>query len=311
MRMYDLLLRIRRERLVRYPRIFVYRTRTYFGVSKALVAIIGTEACRWYRYGGCTMCPYPQYKPKEINVERDLKLVLRRLESERPQALMLYSSGSVLDEREVPFKLLKEFLSKIPESVKEVFIETRPEFVDDRLVELDTHAHIMPAIGLETSNDVVRLYHIRKGFLRKDFLKALEIAKKYAFGVKAYVLLKPPMMLEFEAYEDAKRTLKDVDKDGVRVVSVNPVHADPGTLQYYLLKRGLRKPPSMLTLFKLLSENFGRRYVLISEPLKAGKPEGIRPRKDIKEELRRLKEAVRNQDPRPIEEYLAEKQDSA
>ena len=162
----------------------------------------------------------------------------------------------------------------------------------------------MPAIGLETSNDIVRIYHIRKGFLRKDFLKALENAKKYAFGVKVYALLKPPMMLEEEALWDLKRTLKDVDLEGVRVVSVNPVHADPGTLQYELLKRKLRKPPSMCSLFEALKDAFNRRYVVISEPLKAGRPEGIRPCKDIKEELKVLKKAVRNQDPEPIIEYL-------
>ena len=57
------------------------------------------------------------------------------------------------------------------------------------------------AVGLETSNDKIRIECINKNFLFKDFVRASETAKKYGVTTKAYLLLKPPFINEKDTLE--------------------------------------------------------------------------------------------------------------
>jgi len=52
------------------------------------------------------------------------------------------------------------------------------------------------AIGLETTNDLIRKDCINKGFSFSDFIRASEVAGKNDTSVKAYLMLKPPFLSE-------------------------------------------------------------------------------------------------------------------
>ena len=57
------------------------------------------------------------------------------------------------------------------------------------------------AIGLETSNDIIRKDCINKGFSFSDFTRASEVAKKNDVTVKAYLMQKPPVSFRRNCHE--------------------------------------------------------------------------------------------------------------
>ncbi len=231
----------------------------------AIAIVLSTIGCSHARdeNGGCTMCSYLLDGTEAPVTADDLvkqfrTAMMRVSDADGPLSVKLYTSGSFLDPEEVPPQARGEILQLISSDsrVQHVVIESRPEFViEDAVVEVrqalpDVFVEI--GMGLESSNDVIRLLCLNKGFTRAEFISAVETARRHGIGTRAYVLLKPPFLTEQEALTDAVETMQDAAEMGVTTVSVNPVNIQRHTLVSQLWSRGAYRPPWLWTVVEAL-----------------------------------------------------------
>jgi len=256
----------------------------------ALAVVLSTIGCAHARSdsGGCTMCSYlldgTQEMPASEQLVEQFETAMVDLEGkEAPFSVKIYTSGSFLDPAEVPEEARAAILQMIAsdDQVKEVVLESRPEYVEDavlaevrrilggRIVEI--------GMGLESANDLIRTVCINKSFDFEDFKRSLETAKRHNIGLRAYVLLKPPLMTERDAMLDAIETIRVAQALGVTTVSLNPVNVQNDTLVEKLWNRRKYRPPwlwSVLEVLREASKESDGWMRVVCDPVAAGKIRG-------------------------------------
>jgi radical SAM enzyme (TIGR01210 family) len=188
----------------------------------------------------------------------------------------LFTSGSFFDKGEIPDKARDEILESLAKKAKKVIIETRPEFVTDNTMQgAKKHVERLEiAVGLETSNDKIRLECINKNFLFKDFIRASETAKKHGVTTKAYLLLKPPFITEKEALEDMVGSVLDA-APYAGTISINLCNVQRGTIVDGLFMKKAYRPPWLWTMVEVIRRVHGKtNAVIMSDPLAAGAARG-------------------------------------
>ena len=208
---------------------------------RAWVLILRTRGCSWAR---CSMCGY--HGESAASSEEDLlhqfETALLRRRGER--VAKVYTSGSFLDEREVPSGLRRRLLSELSRSFERVVVESRPEFVTEEAVREAVAAcpGLEVAMGLESASPRVLSHSVRKGFLFTDFESKAAMVRRLGGRVRAYLLLKPPFLNENEALQDtvASAVLAAPLCD---TISINPVNIQRGTLVEQLWRRMIYRPP--------------------------------------------------------------------
>lgn len=250
-------------------------------ILDCLTIIFRTRGCRHNR---CRMCGYrfERYAAGMRRVElaallrQQLASVLQQYPREDYAMVKIFTSGSFLDDDEVP----PEARDAIAEAFrgKVVIAETRPEYVTaDRAADLislvDDGTHAMPlyvAIGLETTNDFIREKCIDKGFSYRDFLQATGEAHAAGAGVKTYLLMKPPFLTEGEAVEDMNRSIREAARHS-EILSLNLCTVQSRTEVEYYWKRGAYRPPY---LWSVLSVLLSADMHLLCDPLGGGQQRG-------------------------------------
>ncbi len=242
---------------------------------RSLTVILRTKGCYWARSEGCTMCGYI-YDADANSCDEDIKkqfdAVLNRY-GKNFGIIKLFTSGSFLDVDEVSAEVRNYILNALSD-VPKVIMETRPEFVtDETCAEMSTilnRAEV--AIGLETSNDLIRNSCINKGFTFNDFVKASKMASSHDTTVKAYLLLKPPGLTERQALDDAVTSIKDTSRYA-NTISLNLCNVQKGTYVEELWRRKLYRPPWLWTAVEVLIRTAGITTI-ICDPVAAGTPRG-------------------------------------
>lgn len=236
----------------------------------SLTVILRTIGCRWNR---CTMCGYASEgapaTADDLLVQFDE--ALKRLSPE-DKIVKIYTSGSFLDPREVPEDARDRILNILRnKGIERLVIESRPEHitsesVKDCLSKVETEF----AIGLETSNDLIRENIIRKGFSFHDFASASETVREEGGRVKAYLLLKPPMLSEGKALLDAISSAKAA-RSYADTLSLNLCNIQRGTYVERLWERGEYRPPWLWSALEVLRSVEGP---IICDPVGAGTKRG-------------------------------------
>ncbi|MCU0860692.1 MAG: archaeosine biosynthesis radical SAM protein RaSEA [Methanomassiliicoccales archaeon] len=242
---------------------------------RALVVILRTVGCWWSRKKGCLMCGYNQAASEagigEPELMRQLDVARARLDGE--EMVKIYTSGSFLDEREVP-KAVRDRVFQDFSSCSTILFESRPEFVtEESLVSLPAEK-VEVALGLESGNDLVLRECINKGFRVQDYIRAASLIKQRGMRVRTYLLLKPPYLTERQALEDtvASIRLASAYSDSV---SVNPVNVQRDTIVESLFRRGDYRPPWLWSLVEALRTRRELGGVRVfSSPSGAGTPRG-------------------------------------
>ena len=109
------------------------------------------------------------------------------------------------------------------------------------------------------------------------FKDALKTAKKYNLGMRAYVLLKPPLLTERDALLDAISTIEEARTLGVTTVSLNPVNVQKHTLVERLWTRGNYRPPWLWSVLEVLRKagNVSDEWMkIVCDPVAGGKRRG-------------------------------------
>jgi len=245
-------------------------------IVDALVVILRTSGCSWARKKGCTMCGYFNDCNPEVSGDDLITQMKRALEKANGgEVLKIFTSGSFLDDREIPQKACQKILEMASGRFEQVTIETRPEYVMRESLDgcLSRVENLQVALGLESANDLVLSHSINKGFLFSDYQKAADIVKKAGATLKTYLLLKPPFLTEEDAIKDSIESAKKI-KDTTDVISLNPVNVQKGTLVERLWRRDEYRPPWLWSVMRVLEEckNLGPR--IVSFPTGGGKKRG-------------------------------------
>jgi len=248
--------------------------------TTALTVIFQTSGCRWRN---CTMCGYiydsARDAPSHDDLMKQFENAMSRCKDEEI-ILKIFTSGSFLDDGEISQVTRKEMLTRLnyDERVKKVIAETRPEYVTDEKVRDAVSAlgkKFEVAIGLETSNDMIRKESINKGFSFSDFIRASEVALRNNATVKAYLMMKPPFVSESIAMNDMIRSIKDA-VPFAGTISMNLCNVQKGTLVEEMFERGDYRPPWLWSAVEALKrgKESSPGTVIMSDPVAAGSMRG-------------------------------------
>jgi radical SAM enzyme (TIGR01210 family) len=265
-------------------RVWLDEDNTPTGVYDSLTIILNTGGCRWARAGGCTMCGYvaESVEGGSVSHEALLEQIEVCLDHEREHAdepagqIKIYTSGSFLDEREIPAKTRRAIAEEFADRERLV-VESLPDFVaSEKLAEFtDRGLETDVAIGLETATDRVRADCVNKYFAFEEFEVAAEAARDAGAGVKAYLLLKPPFLSEGEAIEDMTRSVRRcLAVEGVHTVSMNPTNVQRHTMVETLYHEGGYRPPWLWSVVEVLRETADTDGIVVSDPVGHGSERG-------------------------------------
>ena len=245
-------------------------------IVDAGVIILQTTGCSHFHRGGCSMCGYNIGSSGNIAPKDVSKQFARAIEElGKIDLLKVYTSGSFLDEREIPVEQADQILRHCSDNHTRLLFESRPEFVTpealDRVIRV--HDQIELALGLESANDKVLRCSINKGFTVKDYDDAVRALEDRRVDIRTYVLLKPPFLTEAEAVDDAKATIAHVAKNS-KTISLNPVNVQKGTLVERLWKNWAYRSPWLWSVLDVLKASRDCGKNVICDPTGGGKERG-------------------------------------
>ena len=279
-------------------RVWLDEDNTPDGVKQSLTIILNTGGCRWARAGGCTMCGYVAESVEGGSVAHEdlLTQIDHCLEHEQENAdapadlIKIYTSGSFLDEREVPAETRRAIADTFADRDR-IVVESLPDFVDREKVTDFTDRGLATdvAVGLETATDRVRHDCVNKYFDFADFEQACAEARaagteraatdgsheQAAAGVKAYLLMKPPFLTEAEAVRDMTESVRRCAAvDGCHTVSMNPTNVQRYTMVEELYHDGGYRPPWLWSVCAVLEETADADAIVVSDPVGHGSDRG-------------------------------------
>jgi len=258
-------------------------------VLNSLVIIFGTRGCRWAWHGhggGCIFCGYVFKNPRhggDLLKQLDYVFNRTRADKNRIKLVKIFTSGSFLDEFEVPLDIrlkILENLTSFYSNLKAIQLETRPEHILGRenienLKDFDLEIYFN--VGLETVDDkILRL--INKGFTFRVYEMAIKKAHENGFKMKTYLMMKQPFQTELDAMNDTLISGKKVIDMGTESLSINPMVIYSYTFVEKIWKLGLYRPPWLNTVIHVVKNliNYAKdkKSVVVCDPVAPGSPRG-------------------------------------
>lgn len=244
--------------------------------ATAGVVILRTTGCAHAASKGCTMCGYNIESSADISAE-DISSQFRKAVQDMGEIdlLKVYTSGSFLDEREMPNDVAKQVTGWCRDGGVGLLIESRAEFVTDESMRelMAQHEDVEVAIGLESANDKVLRYSINKNMTVADYDRAAAAVKQSGARLRSYVLLKPPFLTEAEAIGDSIAAAKHAALQS-DTISINPVNVQRGTLVERLWKTWAYRPPWLYSVVDVLNACSELDRKVVCDPTGGGKERG-------------------------------------
>ncbi|HEV8359850.1 MAG TPA: archaeosine biosynthesis radical SAM protein RaSEA [Candidatus Thermoplasmatota archaeon] len=251
-------------------------------VVDALVIILKTRGCNWALQGGCTFCGYVNdsmvRKVTGPNMEAQMRSALAS-QYKGQRVVKIYTSGSFLDDTEVPREAQPAILALVPEQVAKVTVEaqshhaTREKLAAIRGA-LRPEVELEVAFGLESAHEPVLAYSVNKDDRFADFVAACQAARALGVRTKAYIMLKPPFLTEREALDDCVATALKAAPH-CDLLSLNPCNVQSRTLVEKLWRRGQYRSPWLWTVAEALRRvSEGTATPVRSNPVGAGHARG-------------------------------------
>jgi len=298
-------------------RVWIDEDNTPDGVYQSLTIILNTGGCRWARAGGCTMCGYVAESVEggtvaheDLMTQIDVCLDHEAENTDEESGLIkIYTSGSFLDEREVPAETRQAIAETFADRDR-IVVESLPDFVEREKIEDFTSQGLETdiAIGLETATDRVRRDCVNKYFEFAEFEQACEYARDLGAGVKAYLLMKPPFLSEPEAVDDMKSSVrKCAAVDGCHTVSMNPTNVQRHTMVEDLYHDGGYRPPWLWSVAEVLESTADADAIVISDPVGHGSDRGAHNCGECDDRVQKaIKDFDLRQDPTVFEQVSCE-----
>lgn len=228
--------------------------------------------------GGCTMCDYGgSTRPRSD--EELVEEFISQLEHRDIKGISVVNfggQGSFFDDKEFSPKLRERLLEEIAKRkwIKAFVTESRPEYATRekfrQFREMLGRRFLEIGLGLESVDPLVAEGIINKAFNHKAYKNMLDHSREFEIWLSAHVLLKPNVLTEGEAIDDAVNTIKyilrDVDETHpiLRVILM-AMNVKPRTLVGWAYKKGIYKPPMLWSCVEIIRRLTGeeREYVKI------------------------------------------------
>ncbi|MFA5188770.1 MAG: hypothetical protein WC460_05400 [Patescibacteria group bacterium] len=224
--------------------------------------------CYWAKsaQGGCTMCGFQRGLDQFWGIAKMMGINLTDFVSIFERALLHLKDTSCLDLFtggsfwEIPDHIMASLFKRLNQigQIKEVMIESRPEFVTGENVQkLKAMARpgltLKVAIGLETVSDQIREKNINKGFSLRDYQKAVKLLENEGVIPCTYVLLKPLGLSEKEAIAETIKTVEWASNNGSKLTLLQVAFIQEGTELAKIYKKGEYRPPWLWSVLDILS----------------------------------------------------------
>jgi len=243
-------------------------------IGNARSIILPTQGCY---YDKCYMCSYKSSCPEKT--PHDIVDIFKQELCEGYDKIKIFTSGSFFDTTELSLKQQIGIVSlAAKQGIKELTVESRPEFITSEVLKSfkDVLGEVVfeIAIGLESANNDVLKYCVNKGFTFEAFEKKANTLVSNDCLVKAYLLLKPPFLTEYEAFMDVIISARKIESL-CDTISINPVSIHKGSIVEQLWLRNSYRPPYLWTLVECLNELMDLDAYVLSHPVAPGKARGI------------------------------------
>ncbi len=226
----------------------------------AVTVILRTKGCHWWWSSGCTFCGYFNDTRDDVTSE-DLHAqwneAKRKYNDFDGHAMVkVYTSGSLLEDREIPVDFQETVLTDCHSLGKELIVESRTEQLSDKKLAWATKINpsFTVAIGLEAYDDEVLRFHVNKGFSVASWDRAVERLEKYNLRIKTYLMFKPPFMSEADALDHCVKWIESVAEKSDEI-SINPMNIQRGTVIDRLHRHQEYRPPWLWSLVELIQKS--------------------------------------------------------
>jgi radical SAM enzyme (TIGR01210 family) len=195
-------------------------------------------------------------------IPQQIDFALSRLSPARQ--IKLYNSGNFFDAQAIPFEDHAQIAKRVSQ-FDNVIVENHPKLCGPSCAEfrelLQTNLEV--AIGLETAHEPT-LRALNKSMTLDDFKRAVHCLQTYDIAVRAFILLKPPLMSEQQGMDWAIRSIEFAFSLGVQCCSVIPTRGGNGIMEQ-LGQQGLFALPRLSSLETVLEQTIdparGRVFV--------------------------------------------------
>ncbi|MCX6811363.1 MAG: hypothetical protein NT039_01570, partial [Candidatus Berkelbacteria bacterium] len=183
--------------------------------------------CVYYKPWKLLDAPARKPTPKEITNlynQHVYPLIL----STSAELLRFDGGGSFINENEFPVSALCTILKKfLPKTIRIVEIESRPEFVTDKVLRqlknvLPKGVDLLVHMGIETGSELYRNQLLNKNTTDKEITTAVKRLQKYGFKSGAYLLAGLPKLTREQSITDAIESIRSCSQIGFDSIVLCP-----------------------------------------------------------------------------------------
>jgi len=216
----------------------------------------------------CTMCSLWQVA-KEVSggslfslplLKKITETVIIGASTEKIERLLLFCGGSLLNPKEIDPNYWLWFANYIHftlPNIKEIMLESRCEYINSRNLESlkKLNNKLTIGIGLESANNYVRNYLIKKDLSWDFFQQKLEFLNSLGIKAVVYVFLKPTCLSEKDSLEDVLKTLEIIGEDKrVKRIVLTSAFVQEGSYMACNFYSGNYLPPWLWTILEIVKE---------------------------------------------------------
>jgi radical SAM enzyme (TIGR01210 family) len=231
------------------------RTR-HGGVEDVATVFLTNRECPFR----CLMCDLWKYTTRQRVPAGAVPAQIEQALAVLPPArhLKLYNAGNFFDAQAIPPGDLPR-IGALVRDFRTVIVECHPLLVGGRCLAFRERltGELQVAMGLETVHPDV-LPRLNKRMTLADFARATRFLKENEVPVRAFILLKPPLLDEAEGLLWANRSVAWAFDAGVECCVLIPTRAGNGAMDD-LLSQGLFSPPRLASLEAALAQGIGLR----------------------------------------------------
>ncbi len=206
----------------------------------------------------CVMCDLWKYTTVTRVPDGAISAQIEQALAGLPPAdhVKLYNAGNFFDAQAIPPGDLPR-VAELVAGFRTLIIECHPLLVGPRCLEfaLRLQGELQVAMGLETIHPEV-LPRLNKRMTLADFERATRFLTGHGIAVRAFVLLRPPLLGEDEGLEWANRSIEWAFSIGVECCVIIPTRAGNGAMEE-LQSLGLFHPPTLGSLERALADGIG------------------------------------------------------
>ena len=223
----------------------------------AVTVILRTKGCHWWWSSGCTFCGYFNDTRDDVtsdDLHAQWAAAKEKFNDFKDQSMVkVYTSGSLLEDREIPVDFQETVLKDCAQLGKELIVESRCEQLTEKKLAWATaiNPKFTVAIGLEAYDDEVLRFHVNKGFTTKSWDRAVANLNKFDLRIKTYLMFKPPFMNEADALDHCISWIESVAEHSDEI-SVNPMNIQRGTVIDRLHRHNEYRPPWLWSLVDMI-----------------------------------------------------------